>query len=175
MGGSTTSLDEIDNVVCETDVDALDQTVYTKIDLRECGSDTVEMILYDCEDSNCAVCTETIEGGGKVQTSTLKEAYSTVETCITWSGGLAKPQVFDSSNVLSSSQAYWLALLENTCGKKWFEDNINAATSIATTNSTESPASPVANPEELDRSNAARFMTNSDLLNVIAGFIFVLM
>ena len=73
--GKTISLVKIaPEVLCETD-QAMEagsntvMTIYTKFTKVDCGSETAEFVLYDCEDNSCSKCKETPEAGEKYNNS----------------------------------------------------------------------------------------------------------
>ena len=44
-------------------------SIYTKFTKVDCGSETAEFALYDCEDNSCSKWNETPEGGKKYNSS----------------------------------------------------------------------------------------------------------
>ena len=73
--GTTISLVKIaPEVLCETDQfmepgSNTSMTIYTKFTKVDCGSETAEFVMYDCEDNSCSKCNETPEAGEKYNSS----------------------------------------------------------------------------------------------------------
>ena len=73
--GTTISLIKIaPEVLCQMDqaIEGNSNTamsIYTKFTKVDCGSETAEFALYDCEDNSCSKCNETPEIGEKYNSS----------------------------------------------------------------------------------------------------------
>uniref|UniRef100_A0A7S0ANM5 Uncharacterized protein n=1 Tax=Minutocellus polymorphus TaxID=265543 RepID=A0A7S0ANM5_9STRA len=140
LTGTTTSFAAIgDTTSCETDeIDTPDGTieVYTKFELpSSCGSDFIEVTLYNCKDSACAECDADPETVGNMEVDNVKDAYNNVETC--WQfyeddgssgtfGNLTgvSSQRYDATTELPGIQEYMRISFGNGCGDDWFAANI---------------------------------------------------
>ncbi|EJK49319.1 hypothetical protein THAOC_31818 [Thalassiosira oceanica] len=141
--GVTSALYKLeDGAVCETD--SIDTNVtdvrvllHTKILPVSCGEVTMEVILYNCDDPECASCDDAAEADATLPSAAFKEAYNDVDACFSWEpvadtnisvGGITNitAQAFDDSSDLRDTQDYWSAIMTNTCGEDWFESVLSA-------------------------------------------------
>ena len=72
-----------------------------------------------------------------LSSAVFKDAYNSVDGCFAWEpvqdtnvsfGGITDitAQAFDDSSDLQDTQAYWTAIMTNTCGEDWFESVLSA-------------------------------------------------